>query len=228
VSNNLFKPEVFIRLISFFSLSQVSSLNDLHSTLLSYITNCLCDHSISESSLLHLLSSSDNYPYDLHILFCCSLISLLDPTNYSISTLRLFRRLILLITNYYVHQQDLLDDNQYRVIVVFLVSKLLVELHRRRSNSEHEWYRLYVDVPKEHPLETFDLFADLLCLLATLSYHQNDCQNQVRQVNGTIESILSMTRIDLNQPKSQACVAWVIKCLTEYNEENINYIKDIK
>jgi hypothetical protein len=37
-----------------------------------------------------------------------------------------------------------------------------------------------------------------------------------------------MTQIDLNQPKSQACVAWLIKCLTENNEENRNYIKQIK
>ncbi|CAF4443373.1 unnamed protein product, partial [Adineta steineri] len=84
------------------------------------------------------------------------------------------------------------------------------------------------DVPKQYPLPTSDLFADLLCLLAALSYNHIDCQNQVRQVSGTIEAILSMTQIDLNQPKAQACVAWVIKCLTESNEGNRNYIKQIK
>ncbi|CAF4336885.1 unnamed protein product, partial [Rotaria sp. Silwood2] len=118
---------------------------------------------------------------------------------------------------------DLFDDNRYRLFIVFLVSKLLCEVDRRRSKCEHDWYRLYINVPKEHRLPTFDLFADLVCLLATLTYNHLDCQNQVRQVCGRIESILSMTQIDLNQPKAQACVTWLIKCLTEYNEENRNF-----
>ena len=183
---------------------------------------------INESSLINLLRCSTNYPNDLHILFSCSLRSIINPNNYSELTLRLFRRLIDLINNYYVHQHDLFDDNRYRLMIVFLVSKLLCEFDRRRSNSEHRWYCLYRDVPEEHPLPTFDLFSDLIHLLATLSYNHLDCQNKIRQISGTIESILSMTKIDLNQPKAQPCVTWLIKCLTEYNEENRNYIKQIK
>ncbi|CAF0996969.1 unnamed protein product [Rotaria sordida] len=209
-------------------LNQVSTLDDLHSKLSFYVINYYPNNSINELSLFNLLSSSNNYPNDLHILFSCSLISIINRNNYSILSLRLFRRLILLINNYYINQQDLLDDNRYRLIIVFLVSKLICEVHRRRSISEHEWYRLYIDIPKEYPLPTFDLFADLICLLATLCYNHIDCQNQVRQTSGTIESILSMTQIDLNQPKAQACVSWLIKCLTENNEDNRNYIKQIK
>lgn len=179
-------------------------------------------------ALFHLFSSSNSYPDDLYLLFACSLLSIINPTNYSIISLRLFRRLILLMNNYYINQHDLLDDNRYRLTIVFLVSKLLCEVHRRRSNSEHQWYQLYMEIPKEHPLPTFDLFADLLCLLATLCYNNINCQNKVRQTSGTIESILSMTQIDLNQPKAQACVTWLIKCLTEHNEHNRNYIKQIK
>lgn len=190
--------------------------------------NDLPTSSISQLSLFHLLSSANNIPDDIHALFACSLLSIINPNNYSVLSLRLFRRLILLINNYYINQQDLLDDNRYRLTVVFLVSKFICEVHRRRSNSEHEWYRLYVDVPKDHPLPTFDLFSDLLCLLATLCYNHIDCQNQVRHVTGTIEAILSMTQIDLNQPKAQTCVTWLLKCLTEYNEENRDYIKQIK
>jgi hypothetical protein len=190
--------------------------------------NLTPNHCINELSFFHLFSSSTNYPDDLHILFSCSLISIINPNNYSTLTLRLFRRLIQLINNYYIHQNDLLDDNRYRLTIVFLVSKLICEVHRRRSKSEHEWYRLYIDIPNEHPLPTFDLFADLLLLLATLCYKHVNCQNQVRQTAGTIESILSMTQIDLNQPKAQACVTWLVKCLTEENEDNRNYIKQIK
>ena len=211
-----------------FSLCQVSSLNDLRSALSFYVRHTLSKHSINESALSNLFTSSNDYPDDLHILFVCSLISIINQKKYSEETLRLFRRLIDLINNYYINQQDLLDDNRYRLIIVFLVSKLLCEFHRRRSNAEHEWYQLYVDVPTQHPLPTFDLFADLLCLLATLCYNHIDCQNRVRQVSGTIESILSLTQIDLNQPKAPACVTWLLKCLTEYNEENRNYIKQIK
>ncbi len=178
--------------------------------------------------MIHLFSSSTEYPDDLHLLFSCLLISLINRNNYNQTNLRLFRCLINLINNYYINQHDLLDDNRYRLMIVYLLSKFLCEIHRRRSNSEHQWYRLYHEIPSEHPLPTFDLFADLLCLLATLTYNHLDCQNQVREVSGTIESILSMTQIDLNQPKSQACVAWLIKCLTENNEENRNYIKQIK
>lgn len=105
---------------------------------------------------------------------------------------------------------------------------MICEVHRRRLNHEHEWYYLYHEIPKEYPLPTFDLFSDLLCLLSTLTYNNTDCQNQVRLISGTIESILSMTQIDLNQPKSQACVTWLIKCLTESNQENRDYIKQIK
>ena len=104
----------------------------------------------------------------------------------------------------------------------------MCEVHRRRSKNEHQWYKLYQDVPEDHPLPTFDLFSDLLCLLAILTYNQLECQNQVRETQGTIEAILSMTQIDINQPKSQACVTWLLKCLTESNEENRNYIKQIK
>ncbi|CAF4204029.1 unnamed protein product, partial [Rotaria magnacalcarata] len=85
-----------------------------------------------------------------------------------------------------------------------------------------------IEVPEENPLPTFDLFSDLLCLLATLCYNHSDYQNQVRQTSDTIESSLSMTQIDLNQPKAQPSVTWLIKCLTETNEEIINYIKQIK
>ncbi|CAF0827604.1 unnamed protein product [Adineta ricciae] len=210
------------------NLSSLSSFDDLHSKLSSYVIDTLPNQSITESSLYRLLSSTTNYPYDLHVLFSCSLISILDPTNYSSSTLRLFRQLILLLNNYYIHQHDLFDDNRFRITIVFLVSKLLCEVHRRRSQSEHEWYRLYKDVPDDHPLPTFDFFADLLGLLATLCYNHLDCQQQVQRVSGTIEAILSMTRIDLNQPKSQTCVIWLLKCLTEINEELRNYIKQIQ
>jgi hypothetical protein len=212
----------------FFSLNQILSLDDLHSKLLSYVQDILPIETIKEISLIHLFSSSTEYPDDLHLLFSCLLISLINRNNYNQTNLRLFRCLINLINNYYINQQDLLDDNRYRLMIVYLLSKFLGEIHRRRSNSEHQWYRLYHEIPSEHPLPTFDLFADLLCLLATLTYNHLDCQNQVREVSGTIESILSMTQIDLNQPKSQACVAWLIKCLTENNEENRNYIKQIK
>ena len=153
---------------------------------------------------------------------------MINPSNYSKLDLNLFRNLINLLTNYYVNQQDLLDDNRYRLTTVYLLSKYICEIHRRRSNNEHEWYHLYRDIPKEHPLPTFDLFSDVLCLLATLTYNNIESQNQVREVCGTIESILSMTQIDINQPKSQACVTWLLKCLTEHNEENRNYIKQIK
>lgn len=205
-----------------------SSLNDLHEKLSSYVRNTLPNEPIKEIALFHLFSSITNYPDDLHVFFGCLLSSLIDPNNFNLISLRLFRRLINLINNYYVHQQDLMDDNRYRLTLVYLVCKFLCEIHRRRSNNEHEWYRLHQDIPKEHPLPTFDLFADLLCLLSTLTYRQIECQNQVRETPGTIEAILSMTQIDINQPKSQACVTWLLKCLTEYNEENRNYIKEIK
>jgi hypothetical protein len=196
--------------------------------LFSYITDSIPNETINELSLIHLFCSLKKYPDDIHILFSCLLISVINPTNYSKLDLRFFRTLINLINNYYINQQDLLDDNRYRLTTVYLLSKFVCEIHRRRSLNEHEWYHLYRDIPREHPLPTFDLFADILCLLATLCYNNKDCQNQVRQVSGTIESILSMTQIDLNQPKSQACVAWLLKCLTESNEENRNYIKQIK
>ncbi|CAF2323223.1 unnamed protein product [Rotaria sp. Silwood2] len=220
--------ELSLKTIEKIDLSEVSTLDDLHSRLLFYVSNNLHNNSIDELCLFNLFSSSNNYPNDLHILFSCLLISIIDKNNYSILSLRLFRRLILLINNYYINQQDLFDDNRYRLIIVYLVSKLICELHQRRSKSEHEWYCLYIDIPKEHPLPTFDLFSDLICLLATLCYNHIQCQNQVRQTSGTIESILSMTQIDLNQPKAQASVTWLIKCLTENNEENRNYIKQIK
>ncbi|CAF3331794.1 unnamed protein product [Rotaria sp. Silwood1] len=221
--------ELFSKIIEKIDLSEISNLDDLHSRLSYYILNNLPNDSINDLCLFNLLSlSSNNYPEDLHILFSCLLISIIDKNNYSELNLRLFRCLILLINNYYINQQDLFDDNRYRLIIVYLVSKLICEVHQRRSKSEHEWYHLYIDIPKEHPLPTFDLFADLICLLATLSYNNIDCQNQIRNTHGTIESILSMTQIDLNQPKAQACVAWLIKCLTENNEDNRNYIKQIK
>ncbi len=193
-----------------------------------YVTNCLPIETINELSLYHLFSCSKTYPDDLHLLFSCLLISILNPINNNEIELRLFRRLINLIDNYYITQQDLLDDNRYRLIIVYLLSKLICEFHQRRISRSHEWYYIYHDIPKDHPLPTFDFYSDILCLLSTLTYRQIDCQNQVRQIEGTIESILSMTQIDLNQPKSQSCVAWLIKCLTEYNEENKNYIKQIK
>ncbi|CAF1236392.1 unnamed protein product [Adineta steineri] len=205
-------------------LTQISSLDDLHSKLSSYIINDIPKQSINESSLYHLFSSITNYPYDIHLLFTCSLISIIKPDNYSLSDLQLFRRLVHLINNYYINQQDLLDDNRYRLLTVFLVAKLICEVHRRRSKSEHEWYCLYRDVPKQYPLPTSDLFADLLCLLAALCYNHIDCQNQVRQVSGTIEAILSMTQIDLNQPKAQACVAWMNKKIQKLDETVVNRI----
>jgi hypothetical protein len=211
-----------------FSLNEVSSLNDLHSKLSFYAMNCLPIEIINDLSLINLLSYSSNYPHDLHILFSCLLISEINPNNYNKLNLRLFRCLTNQINNYYINQQDLFDDNRYRLMIVYLVSKFLCEIHRRRLNNEHKWYYLYHDIPEEHPLPTFELFSELLCLLGTLTYNHIDCQNQVRLISGTIEAILSMTQIDLNQPKSQACVTWLIKCLTESNEENRNYIKQIK
>ncbi|CAF2120334.1 unnamed protein product, partial [Rotaria magnacalcarata] len=130
--------------------------------------------------------------------------------------------LILLINNSYINQQDLFDDNRYRSIIVFLISKLLCEVHRRRSKSEHEWHRLYIEVPEENPLPTFDLFSDLLCLLATLCYNHSDYQNQVRQTSGAVESSLSMTQIDLNQPKAQPSVTWLIKSIQELVENSLD------
>ncbi|UJR24823.1 hypothetical protein I4U23_006198 [Adineta vaga] len=203
-------------------LTNISSLHDLHSKLSSYVIDTIPIRSITESSLYHLLSSSTNYPDDLHSLFSCLLITIINPNNYSKSTLRLFRQLILLTNNYYIHQQDLLDDNRYRLIIVFLVSKLLCELHRRRSQSEHEWYQLHKDIPNNHPLPTFDFFSELLSLLATLCYNRLDCQQQVQQVTGTIEAILSMTQIDLNQPKAQTCV--MNKKIQKLDETVVNRI----
>ncbi|CAF3633003.1 unnamed protein product, partial [Rotaria sordida] len=78
-------------------LNQVSTLDDLHSKLSFYVINYYPNNSINELSLFNLLSSSNNYPNDLHILFSCSLISIINRHNYSILSLRLFRRLILLI-----------------------------------------------------------------------------------------------------------------------------------
>ena len=202
--------------------------NDLHAKFSSYVQNTLPIEPIKEIALFHLFSSITIYPDDLHVFFGCLLASLIDPSNYKPTSLRLFRQLIDLINNYYVHQQDLMDDNRYRLTLVYIVCRYLCEVHRRRSKNEHEWYRLYQDVPKDHPLPTFELFSDLLCLLATLTYQQLECQNQVRETTGTIEAILSMTQIDINQPKSQTCVTWLLKCLTEYNEENRDYIKQIK
>jgi len=190
--------------------------------------NSLPIEQINDLSLINLLSCSSNYPNDIHLLFCCLLIYEINPNNYNKINLRLFRYLINLINNYYINQQDLLDDNRYRLMIVYLLSKFICEIHRRRSNNEHKWYYLYHQIPDEHPLPTFDLFSQILCLLSTLTYNHIDCQNQVRQINGTIEAILSMTQIDLNQPKSQASVTWLIKCLTEYNQDNRNYIKQIK
>ncbi|CAF4451114.1 unnamed protein product, partial [Rotaria sp. Silwood2] len=155
--------ELSLKTIEKIDLSEVSTLDDLHSRLLFYVSNNLHNNSIDELCLFNLFSSSNNYPNDLHILFSCLLISIIDKNNYSILSLRLFRRLILLINNYYINQQDLFDDNRYRLIIVYLVSKLICELHQRRSKSEHEWYCLYIDIPKEHPLPTFDLFSDLIC-----------------------------------------------------------------
>ena len=205
-------------------------LKDLHRTLTCAVNATSPDQRICESSLVHLFSSCSSltYPVDLHVLFICSLLCIIDPRTESIVDLRLFRRLTVLLNNYYIHQQDLFDDNEYRLVVVHLVSKLLGEVHRRRCQNEHDWYRLYMDVPDDHPLPTFDLFADLLGLLATLCYHHRSCQDEVRHVQGTIEAILSMTRIDLNQPKAQTCVVWLIRCLTESNDENRDYIKQIQ
>ena len=212
------------------SLWNAVSFDDLHRTLTRVVNETSPDQRIRESSLVHLFSScpSTAYPVDLHVLFVCSLLCIIDPRTESIVHLRLFRRLIVLLNNYYVHQQDLFDDNEYRLVVVHLVSKLLGEVHRRRGENDHDWYRLYLDVPIDDPLPTFDLFADLLGLLATLCYNHRPCQDEVRHVHGTIESILSMTRIDLNQPKAHTCVVWLIRCLTESNEENRDYIKQIQ
>lgn len=209
-------------------LEHRTDIEELHHQLSTYVKNSLSMETITESSLYHLFAASTIYPHDLHPLFACSLLSIIDPSNYSVISLRLFRRVTHLLNNYYINQQDLLDDNRYRLVNVFLLCKLLCEVHRRRSQSEHPWYQLYKDVPQEHPLPTFDLFTDLLCLLATLCYAQLECQKQVQLVPGTIEAVLSMMQIDLNQPKSQASVTWVLKCLTEFNEEIREYIKQIK
>jgi hypothetical protein len=64
-------------------------------------------------------------------------------------------------------------------LLFFLFQNFFVKFIDVVHKSEYDWYRLYIDVPKEHPLLTFDLFADLLCLLATLTYNHLDCQNQV-------------------------------------------------
>lgn len=227
-AHRIFSISFYYLILLYFSLNEILTLDDLYTKLITYIDNNLPIERINDLSLVNLFYFVDIYPNELHTLFCCLLIRLINPKYNDKENVKLFRCLINLINNYYINQQDLLDDNRYRLMIVYLVSKFLCEIHRRRSNNEHEWYYLYHEIPKEHPLPTFDLFSDLLCLLSTLTYNDIDCQNQVRQVSGTIESILSMTQIDLNQPKSQACVTWLIKCLTESNQENRDYIKQIK
>ena len=162
---------------------------------------------IPMNCLYHLLSASDSkiYLYDLHLLFICLSLEIDDRDPYSMEKLRLFRELIQQMNNYYIDQEDMFDDNAYRLDIVYVLCHLLKEVHRRRSTSEHQWYQLYLELPIDHPLPTFDFFSDLIRFLATLSYDHLDCQHLVRNVSGTIESILSMTQIDLNQPKSSAC-----------------------
>ena len=214
--------------IEFNCLNDLSDLNEIHLKLKEFVENSCPIEQIEDECLINLFSKLTNYPDDLHLLFSCLLINNFNRNYFNEINLRLFRRLIHLLDNYYLNQQDLFDDNQYRLLIVYLLSKYLCELHRRRSSNEHDWYKLYVDVPKDHPLPTFDLYSDLLCLLSTLTYGKNECQDEIRLTEGTIESILSMTQIDINQPKAQACVTWLLKCLTESNEENRNYIKQIK
>ena len=218
--------ETSTRTIFPFSLGTVSSLTELHQTLRRHLTDDYPLETLQPECLVHLFSAAKptSYPVDLHALFICSSL-LVDE---SLAALRLFRQLIDRLNNYYIHQQDSFDDDHYRLVLVFLLSHFLRNVQQRRSKGDHPWYRLYQKVPDEYPLPTSDLFADLLLLLATLVHDQRACQDQVREVTGAIEAILSMTQIDLNQPKAQACVVWLIKCLTNSNEENRNYIKQIQ
>lgn len=204
----------------------MSSVGEVQSRL----SRDLLDHhaikTVHLQALIHLFtsSSSTSSPADLHALFVCSSMSV----DESLDDLRLFRQLIDRVNNYYVHQHDLLDDNRYRLVLVAVVCHLIGNLHQRRVKNEHPWYRLYRDVPEDHPLPTFDLLADLIRLLAVLTSQHRECQDEVLRVSGAIEAILSMSQIDLNQPKAQACVVWLVKCLTAENEPIRDYIKQIK